>query len=442
MFVSASRAAKTNAYSSAGWAPAKKSRKCSTSESNSNGPLRKAKKASPPEPKSTTISIDDDSGDDQSQKSGSPINRSSAPKPSRNRAVEDSSESSTDDDKDDGSDLGESQEETDLMHLDKEDIREKLSSERPQWKAHPQRHADDEGLEDEDEFFAGHEQGTTVSKFDGTLEVDAHEEETMDVDDDELESEPERQSKKRARLAEVPRWTKDADSTAAASDPEDDSDCTSGPISVHRVNINWPEEAHYTPVAPGARNLSIKDQPLPMRRMIRASVNHVTGHFLFESAYPAANQAEYETFHRDVFVHCAKRLGYREINKRLKEDYELVKLCARVGRFGSTIVEGPKKDEMELPIAMVCVIATSTHASLDDWSQGYKRVKSDFRADAYESIYRGHEIFLTTLKAERPDFFHKLMSGLYDAVGSQGIHSANHIATRCMARLNLPPLDD
>ncbi|KJA13115.1 hypothetical protein HYPSUDRAFT_209810 [Hypholoma sublateritium FD-334 SS-4] len=317
----------------------------------------------------------------------------------------------------------------------------------------------------------------------------------MDVDDDKLESEPERQSKKnkpsgstkrkRAHLAEVSRWkTKDvtapwqskchanihckADSTMAASDPEDDSDCTSGLISVHRVNINWPEEAHYTPVVPGARNLSIKDQPLPMKRMIHASVNHVTDHFLFESAYPATNQAEYETFHCDVFVHCAKCLGYHGINKCLKEDYELVKLCAHVingrvsllhtqtkgitdkkvegfyqlitsiqaekhmkdltnedqnyiyplvepltqtahtiihkyqGCFGSTIMEGPKKDKMELPIVMVCVIATSTHASLDNWSQGYK----------------GHEIFLTTLKAERPDFFHKLISGLYDAIGT------------------------
>ncbi|KJA19342.1 hypothetical protein HYPSUDRAFT_143866 [Hypholoma sublateritium FD-334 SS-4] len=272
---------------------------------------------------------------------------------------------------------------------------------------------------------------------------------------------------------------------------------------MYNVNNNWPEEAHYTPVAPGARNISIKDQPTPMRRMIRTSVNDVTGHFIFESAYPAANQAEFETFHRDVFLRCARRLEYPEITKRLKDDYELVKLCARVinarisllrtqskgitdkkvegfyqlvsgseaekrvkeltnedqnyiypmtlgavdtnrpyyhpciissikeafftgsrgtlsqkyqARFRSTILEGPKKSELELPIAMVCIIATSAHASLDDWSQGYKRTKSDFRADAYESIYRGHELFLTTLQTERPDFFHGLMSGLYNAV--------------------------
>lgn len=143
---------------------------------------------------------------------------------------------------------------------------------------------------------------------------------------------------------QVPRW-KNKDITAhwrskhhanvyckaqsvAASDPEEDSGDDDN--HMHHVNNNWPEEAHYTPVAPGARNISIKDQPTQMRRMIRASVNDVTGHFIFESAYPTANQAEFETFHRDIFLRCARRLEYPEIIKRLKDDYELVKLCARV----------------------------------------------------------------------------------------------------------------
>lgn len=63
-------------------------------------------------------------------------------------------------------------------------------------------------------------------------------------------------------------------------------------------------------------------------------------------------------------------------------------------------------------VAYIC----QAHASLDDWSQGYKRTKSDFRAEAYEFIYRGHELFLTTLREERPEFYHKLMSDLYNAV--------------------------
>lgn len=67
-----------------------------------------------------------------------------------------------------------------------------------------------------------------------------------------------------------------------------------------------------------------------MRRMIRAAVSHVTGNILFESAYPVAEKVEFETFHRDIFIKCAKRLKYFEIIKRIKHDDELVKLCARV----------------------------------------------------------------------------------------------------------------
>jgi hypothetical protein len=96
------------------------------------------------------------------------------------------------------------------------------------------------------------------------------------------------------------------------------------------VNRGWPVEAHYTPIRRDARNLSIMKQPQPMKRMIRAAVNKVTEHFLFDSAYPAAEQAEFDTFHRDVFIQCSKRLKYCEITKRLKADDELVKLCARV----------------------------------------------------------------------------------------------------------------
>ena len=89
-------------------------------------------------------------------------------------------------------------------------------------------------------------------------------------------------------------------------------------------------EAHYTPIRRDARNLSIMKQPPPMKRMIRAAVNQVTEHFLFNSAYPAAEQVEFDTFHRDVFIQCSKRLKYIEITKRLKVDDELVKLCGRV----------------------------------------------------------------------------------------------------------------
>lgn len=108
------------------------------------------------------------------------------------------------------------------------------------------------------------------------------------------------------------------------------------------------------------------------------------------------------------------------------------------GRFSSSIRSGAGKDELELPIAMVCIVATTNHASLDDWSLGYKRNKSDFRADTYEYIYRGHELFLNTLHEIEPAFYHTLMSDLYKAVAVKGTRSATHIANNAIARLNLP----
>ncbi|KIM35376.1 hypothetical protein M413DRAFT_14555 [Hebeloma cylindrosporum] len=348
----------------------------------------------------------------------------------------------------------------DLTGLNSAALQKKISSERPQWKNHsiedPARLFDHEHISDEDYQNANipdaqcREAGTTASEFDGAPDDDQDEDEGMDGMDD-IEGD-EKDSKK------VLRWKSKRHDTAAAK---------------HRdVNHGWPEEAHYTPVLPKARNLSIREQPLPMRKMIRAAVNHISGSILFDSAYPVAEKVQFETYHRDVFVKCAKRLKYYAIVKRIQRDDELVKLCARVinarisnlrtrckkvtdgkvegfyqllageeaskrvksltdenqdyiypinsngvvntkrpffhpciissikeffftgshgtlaqkheARFSSSISTGPEKDELELPIPMVCIVATTNHASLDDWSQGYKRSKSDFRADAYE----------------------------------------------------------
>lgn len=117
---------------------------------------------------------------------------------------------------------------------------------------------------------------------------------------------------------------------SADNDDDDDDDKSR---AFKDVNKGWPAEAHYTPICRDARNLSIMKQPQPMKGMIRAAVNQVTELFLFDSAYPgAAEQAEFETFHRNVFIQCAKDLEFFEIIKRLKVDGELVKLCARVVR--------------------------------------------------------------------------------------------------------------
>ena len=64
-----------------------------------------------------------------------------------------------------------------------------------------------------------------------------------------------------------------------------------------------------------------------MRKMIQASVSLVTGNSLF---YSSAEKAEFETYHCEMLIDCAKELKYFEIVKRIQKDDELVKLCARV----------------------------------------------------------------------------------------------------------------
>ncbi|KAF8812009.1 hypothetical protein BYT27DRAFT_7088331 [Phlegmacium glaucopus] len=281
----------------------------------------------------------------------------------------------------------------------------------------------------------------------------------------------------------------------------DESSNDDGHCKHQDVNLRWPKEAHYTPVLPKAHNISIREQPLPMRRMIRAAFTLVTGNSLFNSAYPSAEKVEFETYHHDVFIKCAKRLKYFKIVKRIQHDDELVKFinahisnlrmqckkatdgkiegfyqlltgeeaikCVKAltdknqdyiypvnpngtvdtkqpffhpciissikefffmgshgtlaqkheTHFSSSIQDGLGKEELELPIPMVCIVATMNHASLNDWSQGSRSVfKNDFHADAYEYIYRGHELFLNTLREKEPMFYHSLMSDLYKAV--------------------------
>ena len=96
------------------------------------------------------------------------------------------------------------------------------------------------------------------------------------------------------------------------------------------INSGWPKEAHYVPVLPHSRSLSIREQPLPMRSMIRVAVARATGNSLFDSIYPSAEKVEFEAYHREVFIKCAKQLKYFEIVKRIRKDDGLVQLCARV----------------------------------------------------------------------------------------------------------------
>ncbi|KAG5637418.1 hypothetical protein H0H81_004625, partial [Sphagnurus paluster] len=85
------------------------------------------------------------------------------------------------------------------------------------------------------------------------------------------------------------------------------------------------------------------------------------------------------------------------------------------GQFGSSILSGPAVNEKELPLPMLCMISTAIHAALDDWSTGFYR-RTEFNADTYEDVYRGHELFLNTIRSKKPLAYHRLMADLFKEV--------------------------
>lgn len=90
-------------------------------------------------------------------------------------------------------------------------------------------------------------------------------------------------------------------------------------------------------------------------------------------------------------------------------------------RFVSSITDGPRKQERELPAAMVAMAATSIASSLDDYSTGVRR-KTEFNADLYEDVYRSHMAMLATIRENSPNAYHRLMADLYNCTSSISTH--------------------
>ncbi|KAG1776446.1 hypothetical protein EV702DRAFT_1198145 [Suillus placidus] len=78
-------------------------------------------------------------------------------------------------------------------------------------------------------------------------------------------------------------------------------------------------------------------------------------------------------------------------------------------------------DEPELPVAMVCLIATIIHVILKDWSSGNPpssaQVKS-FNASSNIGVYRAHHATLSHIFAGSRKKYHALMARLYKAVSA------------------------
>ncbi|KAG1751750.1 hypothetical protein EDB19DRAFT_2035784 [Suillus lakei] len=77
--------------------------------------------------------------------------------------------------------------------------------------------------------------------------------------------------------------------------------------------------------------------------------------------------------------------------------------------------------EPELPVAMVCLIATMIYAILKDWSSGNPpsnaQVKS-FNASSHVGVYKAHQATLNRIFEGSMKKYHALMARLYKAVSA------------------------
>ncbi|KAH9016274.1 hypothetical protein EDB85DRAFT_1862189, partial [Lactarius pseudohatsudake] len=82
------------------------------------------------------------------------------------------------------------------------------------------------------------------------------------------------------------------------------------------------------------------------------------------------------------------------------------------GRFESSLPDS-RPTELEIPSAMLALVATTLHSALDDYSTGICK-KTDFNADLYEDVYTGHCNFLSHIREGSITKYHRLMSDLYN----------------------------
>ena len=90
------------------------------------------------------------------------------------------------------------------------------------------------------------------------------------------------------------------------------------------------------PVAPGARNISLKAQPKHMKLVLKSAIIHVTGTTIFDTAFPPSDSQEFREHYREALMKCAKYLENKELFERFKQDDNIVVASARVVRTYST----------------------------------------------------------------------------------------------------------
>ncbi|KAJ8509348.1 hypothetical protein ONZ45_g8473 [Pleurotus djamor] len=136
-------------------------------------------------------------------------------------------------------------------------------------------------------------------------------------------------SRDKARRLEKPQF-QDTKTHTSRSHRRSQSDTLSRRRHPSDVNAGWPAQAHYVPILPNARSLSIRSQPLPLRQTIQAAIRQELGDLAFGNAFPDTGTEAFNKYHRNVLVKSAKDLGHRKLASRLRRDPEIVKPVASV----------------------------------------------------------------------------------------------------------------
>ncbi|KAL0945165.1 hypothetical protein HGRIS_004316 [Hohenbuehelia grisea] len=74
--------------------------------------------------------------------------------------------------------------------------------------------------------------------------------------------------------------------------------------------------------------------------------------------------------------------------------------------FKSSMTEGPKASELEIPLAMACLSATAVHWALDEWVNTQSK-SLDFDSGVYAGIYQRHTSFLSQIKTNNLSGYHR-----------------------------------
>jgi hypothetical protein len=116
----------------------------------------------------------------------------------------------------------------------------------------------------------------------------------------------------------------DLDTDESDAQPDDINTNT----SQYEVNMDWHQEAHYTPPAGGSRIISIKAQPQSLQDVIKTSICTVTSDAVFVTAYP--NAVTIQDYFCEILKKSADNLNKQKLRDRFAKDRRFAEIISRV----------------------------------------------------------------------------------------------------------------